>query len=874
MVARPNIKPKMPPVVHQGTNFKFTADGPVSWSMAPGSRGSIDADGTYHAPAHVDVKQSLGGCQLLPNDHVFNTRIDKLPVHAKSDVWMNGRDPAGKSAAEGSVNYLPPAFPVNLITSALPAEKMVFAYTPQHNGLFRIPPMPDLKVESGYYTPPFANIDRHVVAIETDTCIVQEMYNLYPRGVNTYNNCPECTSQGGVRYGNLSYALPAGATDAAGLYLSPISLHRDEILAGKIDHALRVTILASFVHNSHIWPASAEAGYNSRDSLPFGARLRLKSSFTSPSKNPYTQTLIRQLKEYGLIIADIGGQWAVQTEDTDLYFDPEILAAFREVAGTVGGSSLEVVDESGLMINGGSGETNVDAETVIATDRRNGKTAAARVILTGVTIGSDAQYMVFQADAPAHQLKAWVNGSSDQTVLWSMRPSLGNLSTSGVYTPPSSVSTPQTILITAQARAESSALTTIALTLLPGGVVRIDNGSSSPYTDSKGHVWYANCCTPFATVYTYDGFRWPKKPDIKLYIDDSVAWSDIQHAIYMKPGNYRITAKLAEPSNTSPGVRIIHLDSQGQLIYRDVDLFALAGVRNPIDFDLPAVVGADGKLEFWVRHVLGEQALLSALQIAPDSGTPRVQVSPSSGGDLTLSQTKQFYAVRWFTPSPAIQWSISPKIGSIDANGRYTAPSSPISQDTVVTVTATSTNDPKLTDSSTLTIKKGIPTIRVNCGGAEFTDARGNVWAGDHSYQGGVSYNGNILIKGAPPDMQPLYRTSRYAYGTDGFSYSFPVPNGPYAVKLMWSEYRTAAEVAAERITYKMNVNVNGQLVLTNFDFVSAAGGVLMAYDRTFQTNVSHGELRIVFSGQPGAGYVGSGINGIEIEPLGAARAQ
>ncbi len=608
--------------------------------------------------------------------------------------------------------------------------------------------------------------------------------------------------------------------------------------------------------------------------LPFGARVRLKSSFTSPSKNPYTQTLIRQLKEYGLIVADIGGQWAVQAEDIDLYFDPEILAAFREIAGTVGGSSLEVVDESGLMINGGSGDTNVDAETVVATDRSNGKTATARVILTGVTVGSEAQYMVFQAGAAAHPLKAWVNGSSDQAVLWSMKPSVGSLSATGVYTPPSSISTPQTTLITAKARAEPTVLTTIAITLLPEGTIRIDNGSSSPYTDSKSHVWYANCCTPFATVYSYDGFRWPKKPDIKLYIDDSVAWSDIQYAFYVKPGNYRITAKMAEPSNTTPGIRLMHLDSQGQLIYRNVDLFALAGVRNPIDFDLPAVVGDDGKLEFWVRHVLGEQALLSALQIAPDSGTPRVQVSPSSGGQLTLSQTKQFYAVRWFTPSPSIRWSISPNIGSIDANGRYTAPAAPLSQDTVVTVSATSTNDPKLTASSTLTIKKGIPTIRVNCGGSEFTDSQGNVWAGDYGFQGGLHYDGNIPIKGASPDMQPLYRTSRYGYGTDGFSYSFSLPNGLYAVTLKWAEYRTAGEVAAERIAYKMNVNINGQLVLTNFDSISAAGGALAAYDRTFRVTVSRGELHIAFSGQPGAGYVGSGINGIEIEPAGAPQVQ
>ncbi len=135
-------------------------------------------------------------------------------------------------------------------------------------------------------------------------------------------------------------------------------------------------------------------------------------------------------------------------------------------------------------------------------------------------------------------------------------------------------------------------------------------------------------------------------------------------------------------------------------------------------------------------------------------------------------------------------------------------------------------------------------------------------------FREGLQFGGDIPIKGASPDMQPLYTTSHYGYGTDSFSYSFPLPNGPYAVKLMWAEYRTAASVAAQKMAYKMNVTINDQIVLRNFDLIAAAGGVLTAYDRTFRTNVSHGELRITFSGQPGAGYVGSAINGIEITPL------
>lgn len=860
------IRPKSPPIVAEGSSFTFTADRPVTWSIAPGSKGTIDANGTYHAPSHVEAKQSLGSCQVLPNNHVFNARVDDLPVHAKSDDWMRGKNGVGRGASGGSVNYLPPDFPVNLIDSKLPAQNMVFAYTPQNNGPFRIPPMPDLKMESGPYTRPFGGMDRHIIAVEHDTCTIQETYNLYPAGSNTANNCPQCTSQSGVRYSNLSYALPTGATDAGALYLSPLSLHRDEVLSGHIEHALRATLVGEFIRNTHVWPARAEAGYNGRDMMPFGTRVRLKSRFQLASANPYTQALITQLKEYGLIVADIGGQWEVSTADVDLYYEPKILEAFREIAKNVGGSNLEVVDESELMINPGSGEVHSGREAVIATSK-DGKTTTEPVILVGTTIGSDSQYLVFQSGAPPHQLKAWVNGTEDKTISWEMKPAAGTLTSTGMYTAPANLSTQQEIMITARSHADPLVATTIAITLLPAGIIRIDNGTPKAYTDTKGNIWSASCCTPFAAVYSYAGFPWPKTPDIKLYEDDNVAGNDILFKIFMKPGNYRITAKIAEPSNTSPGVRIIDLDSQGQLIYRDLDLFSVAGVRNPEDFDLPAVVGPDGKFEFWVRHVVGEQTLLGALQIAPDSGEPRVQVSPSKGGTLTLSQRKQFYAARWYSKAP-VQWSISPQIGSITADGLYTAPANPLPQDTAVTVTATSAQNPQLSSSSTVEIKKGIPVIRVNCGGAQFTDAQGNVWEGDHNFNGGVTYREDNAIKGASPDMQQLYRDSRYGYAESSFSYSFPLPNGAYQVKLKWAEYRTAAEVAAQKIAYKMKVSINGQSVLTDFDPVVAAGGTLTAYDRTFPATVSDGKLTIVFSGEHGAGYVGSTVNGIEIQPV------
>ena len=176
--------------------------------------------------------------------------------------------------------------------------------------------------------------------------------------------------------------------------------------------------------------------------------------------------------------------------------------------------------------------------------------------------------------------------------------------------------------------------------------------------------------------------------------------------------------------------------------------------------------------------------------------------------------------------------------------------------------------DVSLADKASVTIKKGLPVIRINCGGDGFTDAHGNVWEGDYGFKEGHIYDGSLPIKGASLDIQKLYQTSRYAYRTDSFSYTFPLADASYRVILKWAEYRTAADVAAQKIAYKMSVTMNGAKVLEGFDPISAAGGVLTTYDKSFQVKVKNGELRIVFTGEPGAGYVGSAINGLEIEPI------
>lgn len=128
--------------------------------------------------------------------------------------------------------------------------------------------------------------------------------------------------------------------------------------------------------------------------------------------------------------------------------------------------------------------------------------------------------------------------------------------------------------------------------------------------------------------------------------------------------------------------------------------------------------------------------------------------------------------------------------------------------------------------------------IRVNAGGSAFTDASGVSWQADTGFSSSKTYSnfGNFV---AGTTVQALYQTERYNPG--GFTYQFPVPNGTRAVRLRFAEIWFSQ--AGQRV---FNVAINGQQVLSNFD-IAATAGPRVAIDRTFQVNVTGGQVRIDF---------------------------
>jgi hypothetical protein len=608
----PGIAPSVPPAVNQGATFKFTANVPVTWSMAPGSQGTIDGDGTYHAPASVKAQQSYGGYQVLPNNHIFNTRIDSLPVDPNSATWIAG-------AGTVPVNYLP-SFPVNYVDASTPTQNMVFLYTPGNNGSFKLPQYPDAKIEGGWFT--FGTgVDRHFFTIDSTNGIFQEMYNYYNAGQNS--GCPTCTSQSGVRYANLSYTLPTnGATDAGGLYVMPLTLRLQEIeqalaTGGTINHALRFTLQNAYIRcNTFIWPATTAACAGG-GVVPYGARFRLKANVDISKFSPIAKILLTQLKQYGIILADGGYGWQITTEATKwpkVYHD-----AFSEIGTAgIGPSNFEAVDESGIEVSATSGLTTA-GEVVVATSVASPSDSALMpVVLTGVTVGLPNDILYIQAGVGAQQFTAFVRGGTSNTVVWSMNPAVGTLTSGGLYTAPTTSSTIQTTTVTATSADDAAVAAQMTLVIYPNGTIRLAPGQATDYTDTHGNIWLHGIAGDGS--YGYDnGGTWPSTPDITLYKIPIYGSGDLRFDIFMPNGSYQITGKFAQTQSANAGYRIESFESQGGVIYANVDVFVAAGGENmPVDFVLPATV-TNGRLSFVLRAVGGSNVTtdISALQIAP-----------------------------------------------------------------------------------------------------------------------------------------------------------------------------------------------------------------------------------------------------------------
>src|SRR5204863_3727506 len=97
-----------------------------------------------------------------------------------------------------------------------------------------------------------------------------------------------------------------------------------ECASGTISHALRFTV--DNTQHGFIYPARHWASSSTNANLPpMGLRLRLKASIDISSYSAMNQTILRALKQYGMLLADNGASWYIsgapdpRWNDSDLH---------------------------------------------------------------------------------------------------------------------------------------------------------------------------------------------------------------------------------------------------------------------------------------------------------------------------------------------------------------------------------------------------------------------------------------------------------------------------------------------------------------------------------------------------------------------------
>jgi hypothetical protein len=377
------------------------------------------------------ITGSSGTCNVFPADNIWNTPVDKLPVAPNSSTYVNTIGAATGVHADfgaGIWDGGPIGIPFITVLGSQTKYNATFLYWDESDpGPYAVPLT--VPIEGGSAS----TGDRHAIAIDTNNCILYELYRAFPQSSSWQ------ADSGSIFPLLLNSLRPSGWTsaDAAGLPIFPGLARFDEIAAGEIRHALRFTVPTT--RKAFVWPARHYASSQTGTQYPpMGVRFRLRASFDISGFSPTNQIILKALKKYGMMIADNGSAWYLSGAPDPRWNDSDL-----HNLGAVHGSDFEVVDVSGLMISPDSGQAR--------------QSSAISVTVTP----SSASVQV----STSKQFGATVNNSSIQDVNWSA--SAGTITSSGLFTAPAVAGT---VTVQAQSQADNTAVGTAIVTVTPASL--------------------------------------------------------------------------------------------------------------------------------------------------------------------------------------------------------------------------------------------------------------------------------------------------------------------------------------------------------------------------------------------------------------------
>jgi hypothetical protein len=257
-------------------------------------------------------------------------------VAAKTKTWKRAMH-AGSTFLHP--DFGPPSYgiPYDVVGAAHPKVRIRFRYASQSD------PGP---YPFGASTTIEGGSDRHAIMLDRSDCTLYELYDA------RWNHGDPTAGSGAIfpLAGPKANRLrPDGWTsaDAAGLPIFAGLLRYDEVKAGVVDHAIRMT--ASCTSARHLWPARHDAATGGKTCPPMGARFRLKRGFDLSGFSRAAKVVLRAMQRYGLIVADNGSDWYFQGT-VDSRWTNRLLDQFKRIPA----GAFVAVDERPCRVAPGS----------------------------------------------------------------------------------------------------------------------------------------------------------------------------------------------------------------------------------------------------------------------------------------------------------------------------------------------------------------------------------------------------------------------------------------------------------------------------------------------------------------------------------------
>jgi hypothetical protein len=273
----------------------------------------------------------IGGCPVFPATNAWNQEIASAPLNPLS-AQIIGRLGTARLHPDFGENPLY-GIPFVVVPGTQPLVPITYgAYGDESDpGPFPIPL--DAPIEGG------GGGDSHVLVLQQQTCQLYELFAAHRTASGWF-------ADSGAKFDLVTGTpRPVGWTsaDAAGLPILPGLVRYDEVAAGLINHAIRVTFLPT--QRGFIPPASHSASSNTDPTLPaMGMRFRLSANFDLNSLTGQAKVIATAMQRYGLIVADNGSNWFFQGAPDPGWNDDD-LNQLKSIPGT----AFEVVDTGAVQ---------------------------------------------------------------------------------------------------------------------------------------------------------------------------------------------------------------------------------------------------------------------------------------------------------------------------------------------------------------------------------------------------------------------------------------------------------------------------------------------------------------------------------------------